>query len=285
MLDVVVRVTDTFAPTSDTPSRVRVSRGGSGANLAISLIAAGHDVDYVGAVGDDAAGVIVRQGLQAAGLNPCLEEVEGSTGTVVALVAEDAQRAMLTDRGVNSRLSVSFVRDQLARPFDHVHVSGYLLLDSLTRALASEVLATARARGASSSLDACSVAPLRRMTPQAFLDAGADASMIFANEEEALELSGADDATTALEFLARAFGDVLVTTGPRGALAAHGDERREVNSSSRVVLDTTGAGDAASGAFLGARLHGASLSAALDAAMAASARVVAALGAEGYSRA
>jgi sugar/nucleoside kinase (ribokinase family) len=45
------------------------------------------------------------------------------------------------------------------------------------------------------------------------------------------------------------------------------------------VLDTTGAGDAATGTYLGARLNGDDVSAALSKAMAASARVVGDLGA------
>ena len=36
MLDVVVRPSASVAPTSDTPSRVRVGRGGAAANLAVA---------------------------------------------------------------------------------------------------------------------------------------------------------------------------------------------------------------------------------------------------------
>ena len=58
MLDVVVRPSASVAPTSDTPSRVRVGRGGAAANLAVAIASAdpGLEVVYVAAVGDDAAG-------------------------------------------------------------------------------------------------------------------------------------------------------------------------------------------------------------------------------------
>ena len=43
MLDVVVQPLGHVAPTSDTPANIRVTRGGSGANVAIALSASGHD--------------------------------------------------------------------------------------------------------------------------------------------------------------------------------------------------------------------------------------------------
>ena len=103
--------------------------------------------------------------------------------------------------------------------------------------------------------------------------------MLFANEEEALALAGEADVDAALAILRRSFSDVMVTRGPEGALAVSGTEVARSRSLSDLVLDTTGAGDAATGAFLGARLHGANLDEALTLAMQASARVVRALGA------
>ena len=99
MLDVVVRPHGPVAETSDTRSRVRISRGGSAANLSV-VLADEHDVVYVGVVGDDVAGEMFIRDLEESGVGANLEMEHGPTGVVVAVVAPDGQRAMMTDRGV-----------------------------------------------------------------------------------------------------------------------------------------------------------------------------------------
>ena len=279
MLDVIAKPLTRVASTSDTPASVHVGRGGAAANMAAALAESGHEVVFVGACGDDAARTIFTQALSRDGVEVRLQVTPGVTGTVVAVVADDAQRAMFTDRGANSSLTEAFVLAQLEDPFDHVHVSGYTLLDAATRAAGASVLRRARERGLPSSVDVCSVGPLSHVTPEVFLTSAREASMLFANEEEALALAGEADVDAALAILRRSFSDVMVTRGPEGALAVSGTEVARSRSLSDLVLDTTGAGDAATGAFLGARLHGANLDEALTLAMQASARVVRALGA------
>jgi sugar/nucleoside kinase (ribokinase family) len=281
MLDVVVKPKGRVARASDTPAQVRLARGGAGANLAVALRAGGCEVTYIGAAGADGARDIFLKDLRAAGVTAHLESVDAETGTVVALVDEEGERSMLTDRGANSMLSEGFVLDQLGAPFDHVHVSGYLVLDPATRQVATAALRDARAKGRSSSLDVCSVAPLRAMSRAAFLEAGALAGQLFANEEEALDVTASNDVGVAMDRLAAMFGEVVVTRGALGAIADVDGRRYHAEALATVVLDTTGAGDAATGAYVGARLRGDDPASALAVAMAASARVVAGLGAGG----
>ena len=278
MLDVVVVPVGALSATSDTPSRVRVGRGGSGANLAIALARAGHDVTYLGAVGRDGAGALWREYLEEAGVHARLEEVDAATGVVVALVGGDGQRSMYTDRGANSLLSGFFVESALA-DFSHLHVSGYSLLDAATRELSVSALSVARERGASTSVDVCSVGPLRAVGPALFASLVEGVDYLFANEEEATVLAAReiDQALLALGELAR---EVLVTRGAKGALVRRGDLTATAPSLAREVLDTTGAGDAATGTYLGARLAGEDVEIALVNAMAAAAVVVGGLGAD-----
>lgn len=281
MLDVVVRPLAAIAPTSDTPSNIRVARGGSGANFAISLRLSGHDTHYVGARGNDTSSEIFSNALASAKVAASLEVVDAPTGTVVVIVREDGDRMMLTDRGANSHLSAAFVESQLAEPFDHLHVSGYLLLDPATRAIAEGALRHAHEHSSSTSVDVCSVGPLRAVTAPVFLRSATHAAQVFANEEEALELTDTKDVEDALNVLVRLFDEVVITRGAKGAICAVGAERFHVSAHRVAVLDTTGAGDAATGAFLGARLHGIAPTQALEIAMESAARVVGGLGAFG----
>jgi sugar/nucleoside kinase (ribokinase family) len=279
MLDVVVRPLSVAAPTSDTASRIRVGRGGSGASVALAIARSGHEVHYLGAAGNDGSAELVRSALERGGVLVDLEVVDASTGTVVALIGDDGQRAMLTDRGANSLLSESFVMGELAGAFNHLHLSGYLLLDPSTRTAAVSALAHATSQGATTSIDVCSVAPLREVTPQVFLDTARGATYLFANEEEALVLTSCEKVEDALEFLAERFDEVMITRGSQGALVARGDDRYDARAPQVVVLDTTGAGDAATGAYLAARLEALDIESSMESAMASGAAVVGDLGA------
>jgi sugar/nucleoside kinase (ribokinase family) len=247
--------------------------------LAIAVAATGHEVIYVGAAGNDGAATIVRDALRSANVTAQLEPVDAPTGTVVALVSDDGERAMLTDRGANSLLSESFVLGRLAVPFDHLHVSGYLLLDPSTRAIGVAALEFAKERHRSTSVDVCSVAPLRAVTPEVFLAAAEGASQLFANEEEALVLTSTNSVEDALDFLVAHFDEVVITRGSEGAVSATGEARIRVAASDATVLDTTGAGDAATGTYLGSRLDARDIESSMELAMAAAARVVGDLGA------
>jgi sugar/nucleoside kinase (ribokinase family) len=281
MLDVIVKPTTEVALTSDTPSRVRLSRGGAAANVAESLARAGHIVTYVGACGEDVTAQLFEDALRSTGIDAALELVDAETGVVVAVVDAEGQRAMMTDRGANSLLSREHVLRQLDRPFDHLHVSGYTLLDPATIDVGRLALARARELGRSTSVDVCSVAPLINMSPAAFLKAAVGAGTLFANEEEALTLSGLPDVTAAIERLSKDFDVVVVTRGDHGARARHEGADYEVSSLSDVVVDTTGAGDAATGAYLAVRLREGSIDEALGAAMSAASFVVSGLGSRG----
>jgi sugar/nucleoside kinase (ribokinase family) len=281
MLDVVVKPDGDIAPTSDTSSRVRLSRGGSAANTAEALARSGHHVTYVGACGEDLAAQFFEAALRSAGVEVALERTAATTGVVVAVVAADGQRAMMTDRGANSELTTAHVARHLERPFHHLHLSGYTLLDPRTVDVGREALATARELGRSTSVDVCSVAPLLAMSPPRFLAAARGASMLFANEEEALALSGCPEIAEALDHLSIDFDEVMITLGEHGARARRKGVDYSARSAGFDVVDTTGAGDAATGAYLADRLRDGSVAEALATAMTAASEVVKGLGSRG----
>jgi len=192
---------------------------------------------------------------------------------------------MLTDRGVNDRLTWPHVASMVDESLCHVHVSGYVALDEGTRALVPRILEAAAQLGASTSIDVCSLEPLRRVGVATFRAAATGATMLFANEEEAAQLASRVETHAALEELAAHWREVVVTRGPRGALASHEGSTVAVDALDvGDALDTTGAGDCATGTYLAHRLAGDDPTTSLTRAMSAAAEVVARLGAGGQSR-
>ena len=84
--------------------------------------------------------------------------------------------------------------------------------------------------------------------------------------------------------MSRDFDEVVVTLGERGARVWRDGVVYSASSSSTGVIDTTGAGDAATGAYLAVRLSDGSVDEALEAAMIAASEVVKGLGSRGQSR-
>ncbi len=269
MVDVVATASVPLARGSDAPARVRDHGGGSGANVAAWL---GAGAVLVCCVGDDAAGRAPIPGVCFRGVvHPTLP-----TGTCITIVEPDGERTFLPDRGANAALRPEDLPD-VFRAGDHLHLSGYALLDEgPARAAALEALARARATGMTISVDPASSAPLAAVGPERFLRWIDGADLLLPNADEARILTGEEDPERAALALAAPGAEVVLTLGVGGALWTDG--ARVVRAPALPVagaIDTTGAGDAFAAGWLGARLRGARVEEALAAACALAARAVA----------
>jgi sugar/nucleoside kinase (ribokinase family) len=91
---------------------------------------------------------------------------------------------------------------------------------------------------------------------QAMIDTGG-VDLLFANEDEVLQLTGAADLDGAITSLAPKLPTLVITRGPAGALAFEDGVRTDVPAMSVPrVVDTTGAGDLFAAGFLAARCKG-----------------------------
>jgi sugar/nucleoside kinase (ribokinase family) len=134
-VDVVVAPSAPAVRGADVPARIRTCAGGAGANTAVWMVSLGTEVGIevtlVGRVGDDAAGRAAVADLQAVGAHPVLAvDPELPTCTVVVLL-DAGERTMLSDRGAAARLAPADLPDLDGA--DHLHLSGYVLLDPSSR--------------------------------------------------------------------------------------------------------------------------------------------------------
>ena len=107
MVDVVAQLAAPLAHASDAPARIGFHGGGSAANTAAWLAAAGARPVLVGRVGDDERGRDAERLLRAAGVETRLAvDSERPTGTCIVLVGGDGERTMVPDAGANDGLAV-----------------------------------------------------------------------------------------------------------------------------------------------------------------------------------
>ncbi|MEW1634892.1 PfkB family carbohydrate kinase [Streptomyces sp. NPDC093801] len=278
--DVVAVHREPLAPATDTAARIRTLPGGAGANAACWAARTGTaEVRLLARVGCESARWHERA-LVDAGVRPRLVvDPAEPTGTVVALVGEDAERTFLTDSGASLRLCPADWAPALLDGAAHLHLSGYLFFAEPSRELALVALRAARTRGVPVSVDPASAGFLAELGPEAFLTAVAGAGILLPNEDEARLLAGSADTARAAEALSRRVPLVVVTRGTGGALVAEGGRiTAEVEAEPADAVDTTGAGDAFTGGFLAARLSGAAPAEATRAGCRAAARAVTRLG-------
>ncbi|MFI8516373.1 carbohydrate kinase family protein [Streptomyces sp. NPDC085481] len=257
--DVVARHHKPLAAATDTPARIRTLPGGAGANVACWAARSGcADVRLLGRVGADGADWHDRE-LRRAGVRPLLAlDPDAPTATVIALVGPDAERTFLTDSGASLRLAPEDWSPGLLDGVARVHLSGYLFFAGPSRETAGCVLRDARAAGLAVSVDPASAGFLTELGAERFLAEVAGAECLLPNADEARLLTGCADPGEAAAALSRRFPLVAVTLGGAGAvLAADGRVTASVAAPSVRAVDSTGAGDAFTGAFLAARLAGA----------------------------
>ncbi|MET7710826.1 PfkB family carbohydrate kinase [Micromonospora sp. NPDC005413] len=265
--DVVAVLSGPLAAGSDTAAEISLGGGGQAANTAAWVAAQGVGVTLVAAVGDDDAGRDRIAELERAGVDCAVDLVEGvPTGTVIVL-ATDGERTMVSQRGANLRLSAAHVERALAAVPDagHLHLSAYTLLDVGSRGAGLRALAAARERGLTTSVDAASAAPLRRVGAAAFLGWVRDVDLLLVNADEATVLAGGLDPAAQGRALSATARRVVVKGGAAGAVWVDRTAAVSVAPARRVtVVDVTGAGDAFAAGLLTAWLAGATPTAALN---------------------
>jgi sugar/nucleoside kinase (ribokinase family) len=259
--------------------------GGSAAITAVAAARLGLRVALAAAVGDDPAGEFMLAQLAREGVDVSAVIVATGvpTGMTVAL-SRGGDRAILTALGAVASLTAADVPRSLLARARHVHASSYFLLaDSLGPGLA-DLLAYARAAGATTSLDT-NWDPSGRWGDAHLRAVIAQADLLLPNEAEALRLTGTDTMDAAVRALRDAAFPVAVTPrgkdspgchihgnpvraggpsmavklGERGALCADETGWHRVSLPPVVPVDSTGAGDCFDAGLIAGLLDGRAL--------------------------
>lgn len=233
---------------------VERAMGGSSAIVACRLAMLGCDVSFLGVVGDDAEGRLMRSSLERWGVRTELLEADPSVATGATYVLSfPHDRAMFTHLGSIGALTPARVRRDALGGFGHVHVSSAYVQTGLTEGL-PELLAELRGMGLTLSLD-----PQwdPEETWRGFREMARSVDYLLPNEEEALSATGAPSVEEAArELAAWTPGLAVVKRGARGACVWCDGGLIEARPPRVSVIDTTGAGDTFDAALLRARLVG-----------------------------
>ncbi|MFB9234162.1 ribokinase [Plantactinospora siamensis] len=212
--------------------------GGKGANQATAAARAGGAATLLGAVGSDSFGVTLTARLRASGVDTSrLRVVYGTSGVALITVTTAGENAIVVTPGANAAFT-ALSPDELA-----IIEGADVLVAQLEIPLETVLAAATAARGAG-------VRVILNAAPATELPAELTAlvDLLVVNEREAAAISGhgREDPAALLSAVPRA----LLTAGADGAWYAARDEPVRRIPPVRVdPIDTTGAGDAFTGAL------------------------------------
>lgn len=253
--------------------------GGKGANQAVAAGLAGAVTSFVGCVGNDGNGEILRASLTRAGVSTrSLHATQSPTGTAIIFLTPDGENSIVVSPGANHDLTRALAERECAtwREAAAVVLSLEIPLETVRF-----VIADAAEHGTRVIVNAAPATSLGR-------DVLEHCDPLIVNEHEALEVLGAtgddpdasDYPALATRLLEAGAHSVIVTLGAEGALIATGAGCEAMPAFSVRATDTTGAGDAFVGAVAAELSRGADLSEAVRFAQAMSALSVQRLGAQ-----
>lgn len=222
------------------------SAGGKGANQAAAAARLGGRTALLARVGGDAFGELLLTAQRDAGTDvaPVIVEEAARTGTAMIIVSPDGDNSIVVSPGANAALTPadvaaaadviaasSVVSLQLEIPMESVRAAAAAAEDAGTRVVLNP-----------------SPAPEAALAPELL----AVADPLVVNEHEARQLSGLADGKPgewAHALREKGARSVVVTLGGEGALVLDASGVTEVAGVRVKAVDTTGAGDAFTGAL------------------------------------
>lgn len=221
--------------------------GGKAANQSVAAARLGGRVRLVGAVGDDEHGRMLREHATAAGVDVSFVSVlpEVATGQAIIPVDDAGENAIILVPGANGAITPDDIPSE-------AYTDASLVCLSLEVPLPVVLRAASRAAAARATV-VLNPSPYRPL-PRELLDA---VDVLIVNALEAEQLlgatiepawpAGAEALRMALE--PHRIARIVVTRGAAGAVVVDGDEVVEIAPTAVEPIDTTGAGDAFTGAL------------------------------------
>jgi ribokinase len=239
-----------------TALRAVLEPGGAGGTIAAALGRLGHRVAIATRVGTGPFSDLALKHVRAAGVDLSLVQSDPhlQTSSVTILITPDGQRTMISAAGASRYLDAERLRPEHVVDRDALVVSAYSLVGGPQRAYALQALEYAKQAGVRTFVDmgTGAVNALQdRLMP--LLDG---VEVVLMNEKELFALTGHTSISDALSGLqAQGIDRVVVKVGEMGSIVVT-PERSELVEALEIegVVDTTGAGDVYTAAFVGALL-------------------------------
>ena len=223
--------------------------GGSVANSIVGLSQLGNKVGFIGKVSNDDLGQKYELGLKKEKVeyfyNKKKENI--STGTCLILITPDSERTMCTFLGTAGKINRADIDLDAIKNSQITFLEGYLWDEGEPKEAFNEAIKHSNKTAMSLSDKFCV-----DRHKKSFLDLVKNKlNIIFANEQEILELVDAKSFDEVISFGKQLNKTLVITRSDKGSVAINQNEVIECESQKNLkILDLTGAGDLFAAGFL-----------------------------------
>ena len=219
-----------------------VNVGGKGANQACASTFLGGEVSFIGAVGKDQHGAMVKQFLNEVGLKAYLKDSNKPTGVAFIILDElSGENRILIVQGANTDISVEDIEKH-----DNLFKEGDILLTQFENSVETVEYMLKKAFDRH-MLVVLNPAPYKKINEDCYkyID------YIVPNETELEMLTGTKDIELGAKMLLeKGVKNVIVTLGSKGSLLMNHEATTYVEPYKVNAVDTTAAGDSYLGALV-----------------------------------
>jgi len=227
----------------------RTIAGGSVANSIVGLSQLKNEVSFIGKVSDDKLGNEYEKSLINEKVKYCYnKKVENTpTGTCLILITPDSERTMCTFLGIAGKISPSDISENFIKESELVFLEGYLWDKGEPKAAFDKALKIANKSAMSLSDKFC----VDRHKKSFYELVKNKLDIIFANEQEIIELIDAKKFDDVIEFGKELKKVLVITRSNKGSVSIINSEVIECKGQKNLnIIDLTGAGDLFAAGFL-----------------------------------
>lgn len=259
----------------------RMSGGGSAGNTVVAVSQFGGKSFYSCLVAKDELGKFFLEDIKRNGVDTNLKHEQcppGHSGRCLVMTTPDAHRTMNTFLGVSSFLAPEHLDEVAIKNSSYVYLEGYLVASPKGLEALKAAKKIAERNKIDVALTFSDASMVKYFAAQMSEIVGASVDLLFCNEEEAMIFTSTSSVAEAREKLREVAKRFAITLGANGALIFDGDTFINIEPYKVKAVDTNGAGDMFSGAFIYGITHGHSYAEAGKLASLASSKIVSQFG-------
>ena len=223
--------------------------GGSVANSIVGLSQLGNKVGFIGKISDDDMGQKYEQGLKKEKVQYFYDKKTESlpTGTCLILITPDSERTMCTFLGTAGKINKTDIDLNAIKSSEITFLEGYLWDEGEPKEAFNEAIKHSNKIAMSLSDKFCV-----NRHKKSFLELVRNKlDVIFANEQEILELVDAKSFDEVISFGKQLNKTLIITRSDKGSVAINKNQIAECESQKDLkIIDLTGAGDLFAAGFL-----------------------------------
>ena len=223
--------------------------GGSVANSIVGLSQLGNKVGFIGKINDDDMGQKYEQGLKKEKVEYFYDKKKENipTGTCLILITPDSERTMCAFLGTAGKINKTDIDVAAIKNSEITFLEGYLWDEGKPKEAFDEAIKYSNKTAMSLSDKFCV-----DRHKSSFLELVKNKlDIIFANEQEILELLDAKSFDEVISFGKELNKTLVITRSDKGSIAINQNETIECQSQKNLkIVDLTGAGDLFASGFL-----------------------------------